>query len=210
MFHIHTLEGDHYDIALEALLHRKDVGRTDVKSPVRKFIRGEKPPEGREGIEYTRSYADKRYRETVENLKVPEEIFFAYQIMSSPVKTLKPGMKVTDAWNYFRHAGVRHMPVLSEEGRIIGMVSDRDLLKYLLISRDSVINQAEELVADIMVKEVITAGRNTDIRRIAMLMFNRHIGTMPILGDDRKLVGIITRSDILHALINYQPLKLWG
>ncbi len=61
-----------------------------------------------------------------------------------------------------------------------------------------------------MVREVITASRFTDIRRIAKVMFDEHIGSMPVLDDNRKLEGIISRSDILHALVNYPPLKLWG
>lgn len=102
------------------------------------------------------------------------------------------------------------MPVVSGEKNIEGIVSDIDLLKRLIITDDKITNQTDEIIKDIMVREVVTASRVTDIRRIAMVMFTMHIGTMPILDDDKNLVGIITRSDILHALITCPPLKLWG
>ncbi len=210
MFYIHTLNGDHYDISLEALLHRKEVPGVSKNSPVRKIITGE----GGSGS-YTAggghpSYAEKSYREAVNIKNEFEPLFHAYQIMNSPVKTLKPDMKITEVWNYFKRENIFHAPVLSDSGRIIGIISDRDLLKYLLISEGKIINENEKTVSDVMVREVITADRITDIRRIALVMFNEHIGTMPILGESKNLIGIITRSDILHALINYPPLKLWG
>lgn len=210
MFHIHTLNGDHFDISLEALLHRKEVQDVGKKNRVRKFIDGELERDVYSSGEHSLTYAEKSYRESVNIKNVLEPLFHAYQIMSSPVKTINPEMKITEAWIWCKSAGVYHIPVVSSEGKITGIVSDRDLLKSLLIENDTVVNRTDEIIADIMVKEVITAGRLTDIRRIAKVMFDEHIGSMPILDDNRKLAGIITRSDILHALVNYPPLKLWG
>lgn len=210
MFHIHTLNGDHFDISLESLLHRKDIHDVDKKNPVRKFINGDREKEGYSGSGCSLSYAEKSYREAVNIKNELEPVFHACQIMSSPVKTISPEMKVAEAWNYFKSSGVCHMPVLSGEGRIVGIVSDRDLLKSLVIEHDSVISSTDRAISDIMAREVITASRLTDIRRIASVMFDRHIGSMPILDEEKKLAGIITRSDILHALVNYPPLKLWG
>jgi acetoin utilization protein AcuB len=210
MFHIHTLNGDHFDLTLEALLHRKDVRDVGGKNRVRKFINGEKGGDAYSGGGHALSYAEKSYRESINIKNELEPIFHAYQIMNSPVKTISPDMKISDAWKYFKTTGIYHMPVLSSGGKIAGIVSDRDLLKSLLIENDSVVNSTGGIISDIMVKEVITAGRFTDIRRIAKVMFDEHIGSMPILDDNRKLEGIITRSDILHALVNYPPIKLWG
>lgn len=210
MFHIYTLSGEHFDISLESLLHRKGVSNVDKKNPVRKFIDGEAQKRGYDGNSHSLSYAEKSYREAVNIRNDLEPVFHAYQIMSSPVKTITPDIKITEAWFVFKSSCVCHMPVLSGEGRIVGIVSDRDLLKSLIIEKDSVINSADRNISDIMVREVITASRVTDIRRIARAMFERHIGSMPILDEEKRLVGIITRSDILHALVNCPQLKLWG
>lgn len=209
MFHIHTLNGDHYDLTLESLLHRKGVTGTGSNSPVRRFIPGE---EGGEGTGDGRiiSYAEKSYREAVNIKNEREPLFHAWQIMSSPVKTVSPGMKVTEAWAWLMKEKICHAPVISEDGKLTGIISDRDLLKSLIVTGGEIVNHTEEIVENIMISEVITAGRMTDIRRIAKVMFDGHIGSMPILDDSRKLTGIITRSDILHALVNHPPLKLWG
>ncbi|HOP64169.1 MAG TPA: CBS domain-containing protein [Spirochaetota bacterium] len=210
MFYIHTLNGDHYDISLESLLHRKEVRSTGKKSPVRKYLRGENEKEISNGGGYALTYAEKSYRESADIKKEPEPVFHAYQIMSSPVKTVPPEMKVTDAWEYFKKSEVSHMPVVSGDGLIVGIISDRDLLKRLIISEDNVVNRTDETVLDVMNKEVITAAGKTDIRKIARVMFKEHIGCMPIIHEENGLAGIITRSDILHAIIHYPPLNLWG
>lgn len=210
MFHIHTLNGVHFDLTLEALLHRKDVKNVDGKNRVRKFINGERGSDSYSGAGHTLTYAEKSYRDALNIKNEREPLFHAYQIMSSPVKTVTPEMKIVEVWNLFKSSGIYHAPVITGDNKIDGIVSDRDLLKSLIIENDRVVNRTEGIISDIMVREVITASRFTDIRRIAKVMFDEHIGSMPILDDNRKLEGIITRSDILHALVNYPPLKLWG
>lgn len=210
MFHIHTLSGDNYDVTLESLLHRKEVRDPNRKLPVRKFISGEEHGRGSNGGGRNLTYAEKTYKESMEFKNEPEQVYHAYQIMSSPVKTITADMKIAEAWNFFKASNVCHMPVLSAEGKIIGIVSDRDLLRHLIISDEHVVNRTDEIIGNIMNREVITASRITDIRRIARVMFEEHIGCMPILDDSRHIEGIITRSDILHAIINIPQLKLWG
>ncbi|MCP4133803.1 MAG: CBS domain-containing protein [bacterium] len=217
MFHLHTIDGALYNIPLESLEERKEIGKTGKNLPSRKLLSKEqeeaheadKKPSGG-GL----TYAEKAYRDAVKIKNEREPIFHAWQIMNSPVKTLTPEMPVTEAWNYFKQEEVSHMPVLSTEKEITGIVSDRDLLKYLIISDTedtaAIKNWTDKIIEDIMIKEVLTANRMTDIRRIAKVLFDYHIGTMPILNDTNRLIGIITRSDILHALINYPPLKLWA
>ncbi len=210
MFFIHTLEGLYRDLSLEALIHKKELSGVNRNSRIRKLIREETGDSQYSPEKKTLTYAEKTYREAMKLKNQPGPIFHAYQIMSSPVKTIKPEMKITEAWNHLKRIGVRHTPVVSEEKKIEGIISDRDLLKRLLVGDDGTVEGSDQTVGDIMVHEVITASMVTDIRRIAMVMFKMHIGTMPVLDEDKNLAGIVTRSDILHALITYPPLKLWG
>jgi acetoin utilization protein AcuB len=140
----------------------------------------------------------------------PAPVFHAYEIMSSPVVTIDKSLSAADGWNFFKEKKLHHMPVLSDEGDITGIVSDGDILKEIIIDGAVISMSSDKKIEDIMTREVITCSLMTDIRRVAKAMFENHIGTMPVLGEDRHLKGIITRSDILYALINHQPLKLWA
>lgn len=206
MFHIHTFEGIQFNVPLESLKKKNEVSRLEKSYHIRKVIDKKESEEGHGSSR--NSYAVKAYREAVSMKDEREPVLHACSIMKSPVLTLNPGMKIIDAWNLFAEKGVSHMPVFSEN-KIIGIVSDRDILHHLIIVNDRIENKTDKTVQDIMTRNVITAGRLTDIRRIAKAMFENHIGTMPIVEDDGTLTGIITRSDILYALINYPPLSLW-
>ena len=138
----------------------------------------------------------------------------AHQIMTSPVVTLPADISLLDAWNVFRERRFRHMPVVDLDGHLVGILSDRALLRYAAVtgnvppySKDS--PQAHTSIAELMKAEVITATPDTEIRDIARAMFEKRIGAMPIMDGRDRLAGIITGIDILRTLVNHAPLELW-
>jgi len=205
MFHIYSIDGVRLNVPFESLKAGEEVNRLEKSYRPRKVI-DKKESEYKEGERNEQlSVAVKAYKDALK-VSCDEPILHAFEIMKSPVLTLKPETNIADAIVEFRKNNISHMPVLSSEKKIIGIVSDRDLLNYLSLSSKD--NTETKTISDIMVREVITSSGITDIRRIARVMFDRHIGTMLIVDDSGKLEGIITRSDILYALINYQPISI--
>lgn len=129
----------------------------------------------------------------------------AEQIMSSPIISIEPDTRISEARKMVNERRFRHVPVVSKDGLIRGIVSDRDL--FTLSGEPEV--STPSIVEDIMTKYVLTATPNTGIREIARVLFEERIGCMPIVDEDGVVVGIITRSDILRALIKHAPLNLW-
>jgi CBS domain-containing protein len=98
--------------------------------------------------------------------------------------------------------------VVAKDGGILGIVSDRDL--FALSSQDETQASAQpDVVATIMTRSVITATADTNIREIARVLFEERIGCMPIVDEKDQVMDIITRSDILRALIKGAPIDLW-
>jgi acetoin utilization protein AcuB len=205
MFHIQGLDGIQFNIPLEDLINNEKVSKLAKSSVARKIMDNEEEPSGKEKI----LHAVNAYKEAIKKNNEREPILHAYTIMKSPVFTLDPEMTIADAWNYLKEKNVNHMPVLSKEKKIIGILTDRDLLKCLCILECEGNNTALKKVMDVMRKNVITTGKLTDIRRIAKAMFENHIGAMLVVEESGELEGIITRSDILYALINYPPISFW-
>jgi acetoin utilization protein AcuB len=210
MFRVQTIDGVIFNGPLESLILSEEVKRLEKNYAARKVIDMKASGGGKEDTDKHYSHALKAYRDAVKINQEIEPILHAYTIMKTPVLSIDPGMNIVDAWNLFQSKGISHMPVLSEDKRIIGIVSDMDFMKYM-----NVINAKKEdlsgiTINTIMTRKVITADRMTDIRRIAKAMFEYHIGTIPIVDNAVQLIGIITRSDILFALIHYPPLSLWG
>ncbi len=86
----------------------------------------------------------------------------------------------------------RRVPVV-EDGRMVGIVTDRDLREHIGMLDKTKVNA-------VMTKKVVTVTFATPIERAARLLLRRKIGGLPVV-DDGKLVGIITTSDLLKALV---------
>jgi CBS domain-containing protein len=125
----------------------------------------------------------------------------AAQIMTTPVITLSPDTTVPEARALLRRHGVRHFPVVTDDGRLAGLVSDR----YLLGAAPSHFD-----VGDLMARRVLTATPDTAIRELAKVLIDEGIGCLPIVDGRRVLVGIVTTTDILRCVTHPEPVELWA
>jgi len=208
MFHLFTLQGKRIDAQLEHLPKNIRVHHARGNNRVRKFHEGEAGNNG--DANNGKSYGADVYRETSRFEYEKSPVFHASGIMTSPVCTIGPDVSISDAWEKFTGKKIHHMPVVSDEGKLIGIISDRDFFKIVKVSDGKFENQLNAVVSDIMSDEVIAASPLTDIRRIAKAMLDHHIGAMPIVNEDGTITGIITRSDILYAIIHQPELNLWA
>jgi len=100
---------------------------------------------------------------------------------------------------------IRHLPVV-EKGRLVGLISDRDIRAAAPSSAASMAPEAREEFLDqlkvghVMTKQVLTATPETPIEEAALLMRQHKIGCLPVL-EENLLVGIITETDIFGVLI---------
>ncbi|GJL55475.1 MAG: membrane protein [Nitrospirales bacterium] len=137
----------------------------------------------------------------------------AKQIMTSPVMTLSMTAPLSHAWDLVRENRFRHVPVVSPEGKLVGILSDRDLfsatIEYCSGSQNTMKHAQHVSINRIMVTHVLSAGPETEIREIARVFFQERIGAMPVVNDRDELVGILTRSDVLRTVVNTAPFELW-
>lgn len=121
--------------------------------------------------------------------------------MTSNPETLSPEDRLLDAELLVRRAGVRHMPVVSED-RLVGVLSERDVRRYaasILYSTPEEYNRTFEqtLVGTVMTKEVVTIGPEAPLAEAAGLLYAQHRGCLPVMEAER-VIGIITRRDFLR------------
>jgi len=136
----------------------------------------------------------------------------AAQIMTTPVVSLQAQMPAREALKVLNENNFRHVPVLSSYNQLIGMISDRDIYRCMCGS-DAVClhcssTKEEVLVENVMKDQVLAANIDTDARYIARLFVEQRVGAMPVVEND-QLVGIVTRSDILKAVMLHFNLDIW-
>jgi CBS domain-containing membrane protein len=122
-------------------------------------------------------------------------------MMGNPV-TLKPEDTLDLANDIISLGRIRHIPVV-EDGRLIGLLSERDLIGAaatkifgLKQKRKSALLKTV-LIKDVMKKKVITIKSNTPIKDAAHLMADKKIGCVPVI-ESGTLVGLLTTTDILR------------
>ena len=133
-----------------------------------------------------------------------------YQLMSRDVMSLRPATRVQDAWRQFTTHGVGQVPVLDKTLRLVGLVSVQDLLTVINVEADTVPDILSRSVADVTTSPVVSTDPITDIRRVARVLPDYQPSEVPVVNEQEELVGILTRSDILRALVNDPPLSLWA
>jgi len=127
--------------------------------------------------------------------------------MSAPVVTVKPDLPFQEALKMMREKHFRRLPVVDKKDKLIGIVSERDLL-YASPSPASTLSvwEVNYLLSKIKVERlmstsVITTTPQTTIENAAHLMVTHKIGGLPVVDDDNKPVGIITETDIFTTLV---------
>lgn len=121
--------------------------------------------------------------------------------MTRGVVTVAPGATAAEALALCRERRIRHLPVV-QEGRLVGIISDRDLRSATpaLGDPDRAAALGKVLVGDVMARDIVTAHPDDPIEHAAMAMYERKIGCLPVVDED-ALAGILTASDVMKAFV---------
>lgn len=125
------------------------------------------------------------------------------EIMKTNIITLSPENSILEASRKMIEHKVRHLPIIDNEDRLLGIVSDRDIkdaAPSILSNSKSESLILESPIKTIMKTEVITGHPLDFVEEIGFIFYENHISCLPIV-KDKKLVGIITETDLLHTLI---------
>ncbi len=115
----------------------------------------------------------------------------ARDIMTRKVATIHPDASVQEAAQLLDQKRISGAPVVDADGKIIGIITEADII--------SKVNREGLRVADIMSHNVIAVSEETPVNEIASLLTERKIKRVPVVHNG-KLVGIVSRADIVHAV----------
>lgn len=131
---------------------------------------------------------------------------YVEQFMSSPVDTVNAELKLSQVSELMREKGRRFLPVVDGGGRLVGLVSHRELERaepsaITTLDAGEVNYLLSKVTAGrIMRTEVITCGPKTLVEEAGQLMREKRVGCLPVV-DGERLVGIITDDDILDFFL---------
>jgi CBS domain-containing protein len=115
----------------------------------------------------------------------------ARDIMTRKVCTIHSEASAQEVAQLLDSQRISGAPVVDADGILIGIITEADIISK--VNRDGL------CVADIMSHELLVVNEETDVSEIAMLLTERKIKRVPVV-QDGKLVGIVSRADIVHAV----------
>ncbi|MCZ2257956.1 acetoin utilization AcuB family protein [Sporosarcina sp. G11-34] len=124
------------------------------------------------------------------------------EIMIRDVITLSPENSVKDALQVMRDKKIRHLPIVSKSGEVVGIVTDRDMKEAVpSVFADNVDHNVYAIpLSDVMTKNPILGHPMDFVEESAVTFYDNQIGSLPIVSNN-KLVGIITETDLLYKYI---------
>lgn len=146
----------------------------------------------------------------------------AKEVMKKEVITVKPDTAVNQIAKLLYENNISGVPVVNDENKLLGVVSETDLITkvsgphlpahiqllggIIYLARpheiEDELNKIKAVTAgEIMTKELITTDEEAEVSEVAALMVENKVNRIPVVSKDKKLVGIITRHDLLSVLM---------
>ncbi len=135
-------------------------------------------------------------------------------IMHAPVISIGDTATVEEAWNTLTEHQVGQAPVINADGVLVGLLGRAELMRqerlpgpesHALVWRALLMQP----VAEVMWSPVPSVAADTDIRRVARVLLDTGLPGLPVADEAGKVVGFVSRSDILRAVVADPPLDLW-
>ncbi|MGW3176480.1 CBS domain-containing protein [Streptomyces sp. NPDC001153] len=134
-------------------------------------------------------------------------------VMTHRVVALRAGAAFKDIVNVMRDWQVSALPVLDDAGRVVGVVSEGDLLakqeyqdgdigRYGQMSHPAEVRKADAVTAaELMTSPAVTVAADATLAHAARLMARARVKRLPVVGRDLALRGIVSRSDLLKVFL---------
>lgn len=138
------------------------------------------------------------------------------EVMRREVATVHPDSPITQVVELLLDKDFTAVPVVDDKGKIVGMISDNDLLTRggmdvtISLKKATDLDYVRELhesldnpnhkVSEVMTRDVVTVTPDTILGRAAKVMVEKHLKRLPVVDSDGKLVGILGRLDILNTI----------
>jgi len=123
----------------------------------------------------------------------------ANRVMTRDVVCVAPETRLPRAWAILKELHVRHLPV-THAGALCGILSDRDFLIRGVLKPDGGLDLPDVSAAEAMTLLPVSCPPGAPVSRIASLMLQHRIDSIPIIGLGGQLVGLVTSADLLELL----------
>ena len=135
----------------------------------------------------------------------------AAMIMSTPIISADFDQSLQQGWRLMQKHKVHHLILLNRKGALMGLISDKDILKVTSgVGTIDLGNRSadEVMLGDLISRKLLTVSPDANLMDIAYGMLEQNLSALPVVTAEDELKGIITRTDLLQAIISGK-LEAW-
>lgn len=126
------------------------------------------------------------------------------ELMTADPLSLLRSASLKDAHDLMREKNIRHIPVIDEQGQLVGMLTQKVMMaavigllaKYGATALER--KEKQQLVADLMLTDFATISAEQSLREVAAFFVKNRHGCLPVITAENKLIGILTSSDFVR------------
>jgi len=131
------------------------------------------------------------------------------EIMTAEPVTVHAQTHAKEALRLLDEHSITMLPVVSGDARIVGVISEADLIRDRVLpdARSSMLppdtsstDDAVGSVGEVMTRRLLTVAEDSDVAEAAELMTSTGVKSLPVLDDDGRVVGVVSRRDVVHVL----------
>ena len=139
---------------------------------------------------------------------------FVKEMIKTDLVAVNPETKLSEAKSLMEEGNFRHLPVVDAAGKLVGIVTDRDMRDAhpsSLLDEESYQKTLERVmqhtIAEIMTKDPITIAPYYTLQDTLLIIGKKKVGALPVVDEDGRLKGIMSTRDLLRAFVNIMGIE---
>lgn len=141
-----------------------------------------------------------KFLKASEELYKKKSVVLASEIMNKQMMHLEGELSATEAWEKIKHHEIKYFPILSEEGKLLGMLSERDILKGMQ-------EGGRKKLKDLTAEQTLCAEPETELADIMKVFSDQAVEVVPVIDKKHNVVGILTQNELLQTMLKISNLK---
>ena len=142
-----------------------------------------------------------KFLKASEKLYKQRSVIVAGEIMNKKILPLHENLSLDAAWKLVKDHKFEHFPIVSSEGKLVGLLSEKEILRKIQAKEGS------KSLKEVVSKETLCADQSTNLNEVIQVFFDENLDALPIVDDDHKVLGILSKNELLQTMIKVSHLR---
>ncbi|MEA2049599.1 MAG: CBS domain-containing protein [Campylobacterota bacterium] len=154
--------------------------------------------------------AKNKYKQ-IANLDTRVEVFHVEQLMNHTVITVDDTATIQECYDMMQEKNIQQLTIRASNPMYLkGMITKSDILNFFMDDISYVKDNVNKPISEIYKQNIITTDPISDIRRVSKVMVDFNLNAIPVIDSEDRILGIVTRTDILKAVASIPHLQIWA